>query len=81
MSCAICLEEITADETVLNPCGHSFHTACIDQWRRGTCPVCRGRAVNLVDDSYVLISIAEALMLTGDGLVEPVLVVFMRVEE
>eukprot|EP00438_Fugacium_kawagutii_P023176 Skav200833 [mRNA] locus=scaffold3034:137231:140843:+ [translate_table: standard] len=33
LSCAICLEEFGASETVSElPCGHCFHTACINKW-------------------------------------------------
>jgi hypothetical protein len=41
-SCPICLE--TDDGPwYTTPCGHTFHIACIDKWRRETCPLCRGR--------------------------------------
>lgn len=47
-TCAICLGEQSEGDglswSVAQGCdNHAFHTACIEQWRRGTCPVCRSR--------------------------------------
>jgi len=41
-TCAICLEKCS---TKLAKCGHYFHRACINTWRRRSirCPICRGR--------------------------------------
>jgi len=43
--CQICLEELAeGDELRTLPCGHFFHTACVDVWLRqksGSCPTCR----------------------------------------
>jgi uncharacterized membrane protein YgcG len=44
--CAICLDRFAdtrAMPTSLLRCGHSFHTACLNDWQdaRGTCPMCR----------------------------------------
>ncbi|KAL3100596.1 hypothetical protein niasHS_001162 [Heterodera schachtii] len=44
--CAICLEEIGADELVRPlPCQHIFHTDCISDWfyNHFTCPNCRAK--------------------------------------
>jgi hypothetical protein len=49
-TCAICMEDIEADERVAGlKCGHGFHQKCLMQWlgRPGTgpsagCPLCRG---------------------------------------
>jgi predicted metalloprotease with PDZ domain len=45
-SCAICMEDVEADERVAGlQCGHGFHQRCIVRWlaRHGTCgcPLCR----------------------------------------
>ncbi|CAH8279456.1 unnamed protein product [Arabidopsis lyrata] len=44
-TCAICLSEYEAKETLrtIPPCQHCFHADCIDEWLKlnGTCPVCR----------------------------------------
>jgi hypothetical protein len=49
--CSICLEEIT-DETrkTLEPCNHSFHNDCINEWAKSSdsCPLCRG-PINTLD--------------------------------
>ncbi len=42
--CSICLETLLeGDELVRLPCGHRFHSACLDPWVRtcGDCPYCR----------------------------------------
>merc|ERR1712227_677455 len=42
-TCAICACEMSSDVEHL-PCAHSFHTACIEEWRRrgrNDCPICR----------------------------------------
>ena len=44
--CAICLEAVTKPEKfALLPCGHSYHQACVSEWRAGSksmeCPECR----------------------------------------
>lgn len=48
--CSICLESFTdGDELICLPCGHKFHSACLDPWIRccGDCPYCRrGIVVN-----------------------------------
>jgi hypothetical protein len=46
-TCAICLEDVEADERIAGlDCGHGFHQRCIMRWlaRPGTsgCPLCRG---------------------------------------
>jgi uncharacterized membrane protein YgcG len=42
-SCAICLETFkdAPEPTRVLACGHTFHTACLSGWERGTCPICR----------------------------------------
>ncbi|XP_059448421.1 probable E3 ubiquitin-protein ligase RHY1A [Corylus avellana] len=48
--CSICLETLLeGDELIRLPCGHRFHSACLDPWVRtcGDCPYCRrGIVVN-----------------------------------
>ena len=41
--CSICFSNMTPATTRLLECGHSFHTRCIDRWKRTsrTCPICR----------------------------------------
>ncbi|RDX95368.1 putative E3 ubiquitin-protein ligase RHY1A, partial [Mucuna pruriens] len=42
--CGICLESFTdGDELIRLPCGHKFHSLCLDPWIRccGDCPYCR----------------------------------------
>lgn len=42
--CCICLMLCTSHEKVWSePCGHTFHSACIEEWAmiNQTCPVCR----------------------------------------
>ncbi|KAE9618668.1 hypothetical protein Lal_00046961 [Lupinus albus] len=48
--CSICLESFTdGDKLICLPCGHKFHSACLNPWVRscGDCPYCRrGIVVN-----------------------------------
>ncbi|CAI0472088.1 unnamed protein product [Linum tenue] len=42
--CSICLESFSGgDELMCLPCGHRFHSVCLDPWVRacGDCPYCR----------------------------------------
>ena len=41
--CVICMESITRRARKTLPCGHVFHTKCLDTWkkRQNTCPTCR----------------------------------------
>lgn len=42
--CPVCIEPLDSGEYVSKiPCGHCFHTFCIDQWykKNQSCPVCR----------------------------------------
>ncbi|OVA17065.1 zinc finger protein [Macleaya cordata] len=46
--CSICLERFEeGDGLICLPCGHRFHSACLDPWVRrcGDCPYCRTRIV------------------------------------
>jgi hypothetical protein len=43
-SCPICLQQIELSEIVRRiPCGHVFHSVCIDAWclKNLSCPICR----------------------------------------
>mmetsp|Transcript_7987 Transcript_7987/g.20476 ORF Transcript_7987/g.20476 Transcript_7987/m.20476 type:complete len:340 (-) Transcript_7987:631-1650(-) len=50
LSCAICFDVLRCGEHVrtLPVCGHLYHARCLDPWlmKRGTCPVCRARALH-----------------------------------
>lgn len=42
--CTVCLESLAfCDEVCTMPCGHIFHTGCINKWSdsKSTCPLCR----------------------------------------
>jgi len=48
--CPICLEPMTTDVRIALPCGHRYHTACIQQAltsTRGKCPKCKTGVVNI----------------------------------
>ena len=48
-TCSICLNEVRS--TRANPplrCGHLFHSSCLCEWKRNTCPVCR----KVIDTSH-----------------------------
>lgn len=41
-TCAICLSGMKKTrKTKVLPCGHYFHNRCLEQWKKGTCPMCR----------------------------------------
>ena len=54
-ACAVCLGEFAAGEELrVLPCGHTYHTACIDKWLHHkaasgapSCPLCLAVAVEL----------------------------------
>ena len=45
ITCVICLDEMISDFAVVVPCGHCFHTKCIQSYKQKgkahTCPTCR----------------------------------------
>lgn len=54
-TCAICLEDVEADERVAGlQCGHGFHQKCIIKWLRrpggSGCPLCRGGICDIDDN-------------------------------
>ncbi len=76
-TCAICLEKCN---TKTAKCGHYFHRACINTWRRRSvrCPICRGRLracpkmvagspVNLSNSNNRIRSYSENLYLPSIG--------------
>jgi len=42
-SCSVCLASLGPGTSRTLPCGHVFHSRCIDRWKRTscTCPMCR----------------------------------------
>ena len=44
--CAICFE--TLEENIINKwsCNHKFHSNCIKQWKKNSCPLCRITKLN-----------------------------------
>jgi hypothetical protein len=42
-TCAVCLTHMNETNSRRLDCGHSFHTQCINRWKRTsyTCPMCR----------------------------------------
>ena len=48
MKCSICLRRISeVTKFQIDPCGHTFHKPCIDEWARqaDSCPYCRGKLI------------------------------------
>ena len=45
VECAVCLDAIREGEPVKRlPCGHVFHSSCVDPWlmeEKAVCPICR----------------------------------------
>lgn len=44
--CSVCFGTMTPNTDRTLPCGHNFHTKCVDRWKRTcqgdpTCPMCR----------------------------------------
>lgn len=43
-NCSVCISDISkGEETLLLPCGHMYHSGCVEPWlkKNNTCPVCR----------------------------------------
>ena len=43
-SCSVCLEEYAEGDRMRTlPCGHQFHSRCIDRWLQNNraCPICK----------------------------------------
>ncbi len=42
-TCAVCLKEVMDGKVTPIPCGHVFHSDCVDLWldMNHTCPTCR----------------------------------------
>ncbi|KDO19736.1 hypothetical protein SPRG_15066 [Saprolegnia parasitica CBS 223.65] len=64
--CVICMGAMD-DGAIELPCGHHFHTNCIDAWLRlrNTCPTCRYQFEKQVSGTYAIRSINTALCLDG----------------
>ena len=55
--CEVCFAQLNSQATAgLNPCGHTFHTTCIELWmqRQENCPYCRQavRSITYNSDHY-----------------------------
>lgn len=49
VECAVCIEELQSTEQYRElPCGHQFHSDCIDPWleQSVTCPMCTASIVD-----------------------------------
>jgi hypothetical protein len=42
-TCVICLDEVEVADRIVTPCSHTFHSKCIEAWKKikQTCPTCR----------------------------------------
>jgi hypothetical protein len=67
--CVICLNDVVdSSQCTLVPCGHTFHSGCIQVWilQNSACPICRTKVVGCQHaglgshDSEVLVCIIEA---------------------
>lgn len=75
MQCTICLEDVVDNNKTTLKCNHVFHTACIEQWQRNTCPNCRRR---VCDSSSILlktIRLYVAFVMVMLAIMAPVVVV------
>ena len=58
MSCVICHECYTDNNSFSTPCDHTFHKECLKTWfntqsannRTQTCPLCRRELINVLND-------------------------------
>mmetsp|Transcript_9622 Transcript_9622/g.23126 ORF Transcript_9622/g.23126 Transcript_9622/m.23126 type:complete len:145 (-) Transcript_9622:60-494(-) len=53
-TCSVCICDFASEDMVRRlPCGHVFHTGCVDPWlqQRATCPTCRWSMVAAGDAS------------------------------
>merc|ERR1719356_182519 len=40
-NCSICLQSVSPEYGKVTPCRHLFHRACLSEWVKPTCPMCR----------------------------------------
>lgn len=40
-NCSICFEKMKSGRQKMLPCGHFYHPACINKWKKTSCPLCR----------------------------------------
>lgn len=53
--CVVCLDGLQGTSVRTLPCGHKFHTACIDEWvvrGNGECPLCKSEFVDKMSSVY-----------------------------
>lgn len=51
--CCICLEKL--DDSIITPCGHSFHINCIKELLRAACPMCNTDIKDFLVGNNILI--------------------------
>ncbi|RHY31863.1 hypothetical protein DYB32_003094 [Aphanomyces invadans] len=63
--CVVCMNANTYHESLVLPCGHVFHEACIGSWLRlrSTCPTCRYQFEKEISGRYAIRCINSALVL------------------
>ncbi|RHY09866.1 hypothetical protein DYB36_008075 [Aphanomyces astaci] len=68
--CVVCMNPNNSNESLVLPCGHIFHEACIGSWLRlrSTCPTCRYQFEKEISGRYAIRCINSALILDN---VEP----------
>ena len=78
--CPVCLQSLSSGMiTDLKPCGHMFHSSCIDRWfnHSSSCPCCR----QVVKKPRVCVTICESAKVLGDAhIVESLRYLYRRIE-
>ena len=66
--CSICFTPMMRQQSRQLPCNHTFHTRCIDRWKRTsrTCPICR----EAFDQPEYRVMISIQCVQTGDRAID-----------